>query len=205
VHRERIEEKNSGGGLRVARGRESLPVLLARDAHASHEALEALCDQYLPRIYNYILKRVGGVEDAEDITSIVFEKVILNMDAFDESRASFATWIYRIATNSLTDFYRGKGRRMETFLDDGLRSGVAAVDDSFERAELYRELVGLMKQLPLKCQRAVSLRYFGGLRVHEVAETLGITESAASKRILRGLDELKRRAQGGPLDRIIQE
>jgi len=41
------------------------------------------------------------------------------------------------------------------------------------------------------------------MRVQEVAVTLGITESAASKRILRGLEGLRQLAEGGPLDRLI--
>ena len=60
------------------------------------------------------MKRVGNVQDAEDITSIVFEKVVSNLASFDESRASFTTWIYRIAMNSVTDFYRSRGRRKES-------------------------------------------------------------------------------------------
>jgi RNA polymerase sigma-70 factor (ECF subfamily) len=156
----------------------------------------------VPKIYNFILKRVGGVQDAEDITSIVFEKVIVNLETFDESRASFTTWIYRIATNSVTDFYRSKGRRRESSLDDEPAGEAFRAEDDLERADLYMVLLELMKQLPAKYQEAVSLRYFMGLRVQEVAETLGITESAASKRILRGLDELKRLAEGGPLDSL---
>jgi RNA polymerase sigma factor (sigma-70 family) len=157
----------------------------------------------VPKIYNFILKRVGTVQDAEDVTSIVFEKVIVNLESFDESRASFTTWIYRIATNSVTDFYRSKGRRRESSLDDESAGEVFRAKDELERADLYMVLVDLLRQLPRKYQEAVSLRYFMGLRVQEVAETLGITESAASKRVLRGLDELKRLAEGGPLDSLM--
>jgi len=189
--------------LRVVDGQGSLPESLVREAATSADALEQLCDHYIPKIYNFILKRVGSVPDAEDITSIVFEKVVVNLGSFDETRASFTTWIYKIAVNSVTDFYRSKGRRKESSLDDDAAGAVADEGDELERADLYMVLIDLMKKLPPKYAEALSMRYFAGMRVQEVAVTLGITESAASKRILRGLEGLRQLAEGGPLDRLI--
>jgi RNA polymerase sigma-70 factor (ECF subfamily) len=199
----RIQPKKGAGVLRVVDGQGSLPESLVREAATSADALELLCDHYIPKIYNFILKRVGSVPDAEDITSIVFEKVVVNLGSFDETRASFTTWIYKIAANSVTDFYRSKGRRKESSLDDDAAGAVADEGDELERADLYMVLIDLMKKLPPKYAEALSMRYFAGMRVQEVAATLGITESAASKRILRGLEGLRQLAEGGPLDRLI--
>ncbi len=176
---------------------------LVGDALTSPEALEELCDYYIPRIYNFVLRRVGTVEDAEDITSIVFEKVILNLRSFDESRAAFSTWIYRIATNCVTDFYRSKGRKRESSLDGEAESGRPAGDSGLQGADLHIALLDLLRQLAPRYREAVALRYFAGMKVQEVAETLGISESAASKRILRGLDELRRLSLGGPLEELM--
>ena len=199
----RIQPKKGTGLLRVVDGQGSLPESLVREAATSADALEQLCDHYIPKIYNFILKRVGSVPDAEDITSIVFEKVVVNLGSFEETRASFTTWIYKIAANSVTDFYRSKGRRKESSLDDDAAGAVADEGDELERADLYMVLIDLMKKLPPKYAEALSMRYFAGMRVQEVAVTLGITESAASKRILRGLEGLRQLAEGGPLDRLI--
>ncbi|MCJ7652940.1 MAG: hypothetical protein MUO75_04455, partial [Actinobacteria bacterium] len=62
---------------------------LIRQAVTSPDALDELCGLYVARIYNYVLKRVGKVQDAEDITSTVFEKVLLNLESFDSRKASF--------------------------------------------------------------------------------------------------------------------
>ena len=200
---ERIQPKKGAGRLRVIDGQAGVSGALVREAVTSPQALEQICDLYIPKIYNFILKRVGNVQDAEDVTSIVFEKVVINLGTFDETKASFTTWIYRIATNSVTDFYRSRGRRRESPLENTAAGEPASEGDDLDRADQYMVMLELLKQLAPKYQEAVTLRYFGGLRVQEVAETLGITESAASKRILRGLDELKRLAQGGPLDSLI--
>lgn len=199
----RIQQRNGAPELRVIEGHSGLPAGLIKEAATSPDALGVLCDRYMGKIYSFILKRVGSVQDAEDITSIVFEKVIINLGSFDESRASFTTWIYRIALNSVTDFYRSKGRRRESSLDDGVALELALEADEMARADAYMALVETMKMLPAKYQQAVSLRYFGGMRVQEVAETLNITESAASKRILRGLEELRKLSRGGPIDGLM--
>lgn len=183
----------------VIEGSAEPPQSLVERARTSPQALEKLCETYIPRIYNYIFKRVGRVQDAEDITSVVFEKALGNLHTFDGRRASFSTWIYKIAANSVTDFYRSQGRRREAPLADEVLSGVTSAEGGMDRFDLHLVLVDLLKKLPPKYQEAVSLRYFAGMRVVEVARTLDITESAASKRILRGLAELRKIAADGPL------
>jgi len=176
---------------------------LVQEAITSPEALEELCDLYVPRIYNFVLKRVGKVQDAEDVTSTVFEKVLLNLGSFDGSKASFSTWIFRITINTVTDYYRGRARRRETSLEDSGFEVLLEGDSGVERLGSYLAVLDLLAGLPPKYQKALSLRYFGGLKVVEVAEVLGISETAASKRILRGLEELRRIASTGALDGLL--
>lgn len=196
----RIQQPGERPGFRVIRGNGGTEALVA-EALDSPEALEELCALYMPRVYNYVLKRVGVVQDAEDITATVFEKVVVNLASFNPAKASFSTWIYRIATNCVTDHYRSRGRKKESALED--ESVPDAWESGFERRDLYLGLLELMWKLPPKYREAVALRYFANMRVQEVAETLGITESAASKRVLRGLEELRRISGGGPLEELM--
>jgi len=176
---------------------------LIRQAVTSPDALDELCGLYVARIYNYVLKRVGKVQDAEDITSTVFEKVLLNLESFDSRKASFSTWIYRITINSVTDYYRGRARRNETSLEDPGFETLQGGDSGVERLGGYLAVLDLLDGLPSKYREALALRYFGGLKVLEVAKVLGISETAASKRILRGLDELRRMGSTGALDGLL--
>lgn len=196
-------EKRTGRLVMVS-GEQGSVEALVREAVTSPEALERLCDLYVPKIYGYVLKRVGKVEDAEDVTSVVFEKVLVNIETFDEDKASFSTWIYRIALNCITDFYRSRGRKKEDAIDDAAFHAKASTGDGLERLDIQMFVIELVRQLPMKYQEAVTLRYFGDMRVLEVAEALGISETAASKRILRGLDQMKRIGAGGPLEEFFQ-
>lgn len=202
---ERIQQQKKRSGIIkvIPGGAEGFPDHRVHEAMTSPEALEDLCSYYVPRIYNYVLRRVGRVQDAEDITSVVFEKVIVNLRTFDESRASFSTWIYRITINSVTDYYRGRARRNETSLEDPGFETLQGGDSGVERLGGYLAVLDLLDGLPSKYREALALRYFGGLKVLEVAKVLGISETAASKRILRGLDELRRMGSTGALDGLL--
>lgn len=81
--------------------------------------------------------------------------------------------------------------------------GIAAADSGLERVDLHIALLDLLQQLPAKYREAIALRYFARMRVLEVARALDITESAASKRILRGLEELRGLSRGGPLEEML--
>ena len=62
--------------------------------------LENLYRANFQRVYNYAYYSLLNSAEAEDVTSAVFVKVVANIDKYDASRASFGTWITRIAHNS---------------------------------------------------------------------------------------------------------
>src|SRR5262245_22943166 len=71
---------------------------------------DALYRDQLPRVYNYFRYRVGEA-DAEDLTSITFERAWRARHRYRRDRAGFSTWLFAIAHNAAVDHYR---RRMET-------------------------------------------------------------------------------------------
>ncbi|GEM_PF-373583 len=186
----RINLGKSSWRLRLVKDEES-DEFLAREAVWSKEALGILCEKYIPRIYGFALRRTGDISDAEDITSSVFEKVVANIHGYDASKASFATWIYRIALNTVNDYFRARKRKMEISCDQHEGSFGLALAGVDEVVSSRVDILGLIGSLPSKYREALELRYFAGLRVGEIAQVLGISETAASKRILRGLERIR--------------
>ena len=54
----------------------------------------------------------GNEQDAEDVVQESFLRAYRQLGKFDE-RASFGTWLYRIATNCSLDLVRSRKRRSE--------------------------------------------------------------------------------------------
>jgi len=55
----------------------------------------------------------GNEQDAEDVVQETLLRVHRKIEKFDE-RASFRTWLYRIAVNCSLDVVRARKRRSET-------------------------------------------------------------------------------------------
>ncbi|GFP40212.1 RNA polymerase sigma factor, partial [Candidatus Hakubella thermalkaliphila] len=79
--------------------------LVARARH-NPEAFGRLYDQNYRAILNYILRRTGDVELAQDITAETFVKALSNMGRFQWQGISFSAWLYRIATNEIARYFR---------------------------------------------------------------------------------------------------
>ena len=133
-----------------------------------------------------------------------FVSALAHLDSYDSERASFRTWLYRIATNKVIDRVRSDARRgVRVSLDDVDHDGfgqVVAVGDASELA-LDRVTVGrfmeLLGLLAPRDQQVVRLRLLGELPFREVSVHVGMTEAAAKSsyhRVLVGL-----RAQLGGL------
>src|SRR5262249_9311125 len=60
----------------------------------------------MPRIYNFFRYRVGEGPEAEDLTSITFEKAWKARHRYRRDLGAFTTWLFTIARNVAIDHYR---------------------------------------------------------------------------------------------------
>ena len=89
-------------------------ILVRCVAAGDERALGGLYDRYAGLIYGAGIRYLGDPGQAEDLVQDVFLSVWRNAGHFDPSRASFATWIYRITRNRATDLIRRRKARVRT-------------------------------------------------------------------------------------------
>ena len=118
-------------------------------------------------------------------------KIVRNLPRFD-SRSSFGTWAYRIATNASLDELRKRDRRPR--LDND------AIQSADERSTHDVDHVGdqlildqALADLPDDLRAAVVLRDVANLDYAEIAETLDIPVGTVKSRISRGRATLAHR------------
>lgn len=70
--------------------------LIARSLEGDRKALEALLERHRTFIYNVALKFFNNIEEAQDTTQEVLLKTLSRLSTYDESKAAFRTWLYRI-------------------------------------------------------------------------------------------------------------
>lgn len=166
---------------------------LVKRAKRDPEAFSALYDLYFQRIYNYVSWRVGSRSDTEDIVSDTFTKSLDKLSSFGwQKGATFSSWIFRIAHNSVADYYRDKGRREQVNIDDlpEIQADGLLPNEALDRRRLFRTLFEMIQELPARQAEIITMRFFGEMRNKEIANVLEIEEKSVSSSIFRGLKKL---------------
>jgi RNA polymerase sigma-70 factor, ECF subfamily len=168
--------------------------ILERASRADPEALGALYDRYVDRIYKYIYHRVGQADLAEDLTAQVFARML---EAIREGRAwrtSFSGWIYRIAHNLVIDHYRRRGRAAFVELEEASPL-VADEGDPLRKVEARLEsehLRAALGRLTEEQAEVIALRFLDELSIAEVAAMMNKTEGAIKALQYRAVLALRR-------------
>ncbi|MGI8549772.1 MAG: RNA polymerase sigma factor [Dehalococcoidia bacterium] len=174
---------------------------LVEQARQQPEAFRELYAHYLRRVYAYVAYRADRRQEAKDLVSETFLRAVEKLDQFkDRGDGAFAAWLFRIAQNGLTDFYRRRGHYPEPLpIDDldGLQDKADSPECSAEQHEQSASLRALVRTLSPRRQEVIALKFFSGLRNKEIAKILGLDERAAAPHLCRGLEDLQRKLVNG--------
>ena len=155
-------------------------------------AFESLYNDLFPGLYGYIRARIANTQDAEDIVSDVILTMIRKLEDFHwQHNGSFPAWVFRIARNKLTDFYRAKGEATLDIDDIALADFSPAPEHLVLQKSEAVSLSRQIKKLSPRKQEVLALRYFGGLRNKEIAEILNVNERTVSSYLKRALTEMQ--------------
>src|SRR5262245_26547771 len=151
---------------------------------------DALFTEQLPRVYNFFRYRVGIGADAEDLTSITFEKAWRARAQYRRNLAGFATWLLSIARNVAADHFRKA--RVHASLDEA--ADVAAErtpeDDAVRQSECDR-LARLLAELPDRERELIALKYGAGMTNRAIADLTGMSESNVGTIVHRAVQALR--------------
>lgn len=159
-------------------------------------ALGELYELFFDKIYRYALASLGRRQDAEDVASRTFLRMVEAIEGFVWRGGGFSAWLFRIAHNAVMDQFR-RGRH------DGesqreLAETIAGGSDPGETAEQdadLRELLGKLRELTAEQRQVLLLRFIGGASTREVAEIMGKTEANIRTIQHRALLALRSRLQ----------
>ena len=154
----------------------------------TQEQKTELYEQYHGKVYGFLLGKINNVHEAEDLCSDVFLKVYEKLDTFDETKSSLSTWIFTIARNTLTDYYRLRHVHEELTDDVPEDSGV---EDEVCKQEMLETLASALEKLDAKQRDVIVLHYYSGLTLHQVAERMGLSYSYVKILHTQSLGNLK--------------
>jgi len=179
--------------------------LMRRIQEGEFSFFEILVERYRPAL----LRVAGGMLDdaalAEDVVQETFLAVFASRHTFNPS-FHFRTWLWTILLNLCHRQRKRLARRPQVVSQSALSAGERAnitdpaTSETALAALLIRErgaqLQGLLNELPDAQADAIRLRFFGGLKYEEIAQSMGVSLGGAKLRVRSGLRTLSERLLG---------
>lgn len=154
------------------------------------DAFGVLYERYIDKIFAYIYRKTSDRQEAEDLTSQVWMKVLKSLEFFGERKnAGFSGWLYCIANNTVIDHYRAKKEKIdiESIAEPWISPDLAKhVDD---KKTLKRVIKYLDTLKPLE-KEIVTLRIWDDLSYKDIAHICGKKEDNCKKIFSRSLQKI---------------
>jgi RNA polymerase sigma-70 factor (ECF subfamily) len=160
------------------------------------EALGQVYDTYRPGLYRYALRQLGEAGLAEECVSATFEAFLYGLSQGQGPRDFLQAYLYRIAHNWISDFWRDRQRAPEEgpLPDD---AALADTEPSDHAARMIRHqsrdrLRWAVGQLTPDQREVIVLKFVEGWSNGEVARVIGKPVGAVKSLQHRGLRALER-------------
>lgn len=176
-------------------------LLVKRSRGGDPDAFEELVKRYEGKVYTITYRFTGNHADAGDLAQDAFIRAYQALGSF-RGDASFATWLYRIASNVCRDELRRKQRQKKVSLDEVLSQGggnpfLVSADmspqDCLEKTEIRDLVQRQLTSLPGDQRLILVMREIQGLSYEEIASALDCNLGTVKSRLNRARQALKQK------------
>ncbi|MGC5324579.1 RNA polymerase sigma factor [Brevibacillus sp. SYSU BS000544] len=175
------------------------------------ECYAELITRYEKKILLFVLHmlRQSHLEHmAEDICQETFYKAYKSIHSFRDVEATFSTWLYTIARNTVLSELR-KSRNSDVYLEDTLQEPISSFERLPEQQLLQTEREVLVRQainsLPEKQRSALILREYEQMDYTEIATILDLTVSSVKSLLFRARQSIKNQLESYIVDPYLEE
>jgi RNA polymerase sigma factor (sigma-70 family) len=171
---------------------------MARTPHDRQDELRRVYRAHVRAVFGFFAYAVGR-EEAEDLTSQTFERVVRAWDSFDAAKASERTWILSIARNALTDHFRRRSHRQALSTDEhpALLDSVLDTDDPLARQLTIESLKEWLGALGERERLVLALHFGADLSAADIAEATQLSVANVHQIVSRSLRKLRDAAERG--------
>ncbi|MBY0376498.1 RNA polymerase sigma factor [Patescibacteria group bacterium] len=165
-------------------------------------SFKILIDKYTPSIFNFANRFVGR-DRATDVTQEIFIKVWKNISKFDDTKASFKTWLFTIAKNTTTDFLRkrkeyvfsdidGSGQTEEENFSEKIPDEALLPDEAMSKIQNKEFLEKIIEELRPSYREILMLHYQEEMTFDEIGKVLGKPLNTVKSQHQRAILELRK-------------
>jgi len=160
-------------------------------------AFEKLVNLWYRRIYNFGYKYFGDHDLAMEVAQKTFITTHKKISSLKETK-KFKQWLYKIASNYCHEEERKRKREQFNISNDYKESDNQRIESEFnpdkklQQAELSEILLMALNEINQDQRTVVIMKEYEGLKFHEIAEILEISENTVKSRMYYGLGALKK-------------
>ncbi|MFZ5592306.1 MAG: sigma-70 family RNA polymerase sigma factor [Bacillota bacterium] len=186
--------------------------LVGRVKKGDNAAFSVLVQRYENKIYNLAYRFVGNHADACDLAQETFIKLYHSLHTY-RGEASFATWLYRVATNVCRDELRRQQRQKKLSLDEMVEQpGFALSSDNeqempeevLEKKELQEQMQNFLLELSDEHRIVLIMREVQQLSYEEIAAALECSLGTVKSRLNRARQALKQKFLGQTREQLVK-
>lgn len=159
-----------------------------------HEKIifEEILSRYERGVFGYIFNLVRQQQDAEDLTQETFLKVYSNLGSIN-SDGNPKGWVYRVAANTVYDWFRKKKIGRETLIIDDPEANFETIDpnSAYINIETSKDLEAALGQLRVVYRSVLMLFYWQGFSYEEIASQLSLPTNTVKTYLRRAKQALK--------------
>lgn len=166
------------------------------------DAFRLLVERHSRNVFRLAFRMTGHEQDAEDVVQETFLRAYKQLKNY-EARSSFATWLYRIASNYSLDLIRSRKRhqdRREVNMNHeeqiDIMQSIPGTSPTPERivfsAQVKDRVNAALDDLSPQERHAFVLRHFEGMSIEEIGASLGTGTNATKHSIFRAVQKLRR-------------
>lgn len=152
------------------------------------QAFASLIDRYQDMVFSICMKLLKDRVEAEEVAHQVFIRAYTKLGTYS-AKASFSTWLYRIAYNRSLDVLK-TSQRSKT-VDLSQFNGAFMEEDQLEVKERHAALGQAIDRLDDGQQLLVLLYYYEEKSVKEIADIVQLSESNVKVKLHRARQQLR--------------
>lgn len=164
-----------------------------RNSIGEGRSFEAIVLHYHSPMLGYLERQLKDRNQAEDFVQETFLKLYRQLQE-KSAPDHIPAWLYRVAGNLCRDYWRSAAYNREKAI---LEKWPEQTDQSSQPEEIVAEwenrteIDSLLNKLPEFQREMIILRYFKGLKLHEIADQLDCPLGTVKSRIFHALRSLR--------------
>jgi RNA polymerase sigma-70 factor (ECF subfamily) len=174
--------------------------LVKQTLQGDRKAFEMILNKHQQPLLNYIGRMVGNRELALDFTQEVFIKTYSSLSTY-QPQFKFRTWLFKIASNYIIDFWRKK--KIDAFSIDQIGKGdddrppfeipsdEPSICSRFELSELREKIGKILDKLPPHLRELFIWRHVNEFSYEEIAEIKGLPVGTVKNRVFQSKEFIR--------------